>query len=436
MRYEDIDGTLRRSLTRQLVFAMTVVAGLVGITGGVAAVAEISGAVIGSGKVIVEGHPKQVQHPDGGTVRDILVQEGETVSAGQVLFGLDPTVVEANLAIVTGQIETLLAQEARLQAELAGLSAIAFPEALTNSETPDAKMLMLGQSELMAARTRSREGRYAQLTAQIAQLDEKIAALVAQKGAAEEGLSLAGEELESMQVLSDKDLLSDSQLRATRRAWIEVRAEVAALDAQIVETREEIIGRELERTQIDEQFREEVLTELDAKRSELARLREEEVAARDRRNRLEIRAPISGYLHELHVHTRGQVLSPAETLVTVVPGDGTLIVETRLPPQDIDQVYPGQTARLHFVALDQRTTPQLGATVIDVSPDASTDEATGTTFYLGRLRIAAADLERLEDQKLRPGMPVEVFIETQSRTILSYLVRPVTDQIQHAMRES
>ncbi|MFS4438002.1 HlyD family type I secretion periplasmic adaptor subunit [Paracoccaceae bacterium GXU_MW_L88] len=435
MRYDQIDQSIGRSLRKQIVIALAVIGILFGGAGSVAALAEISGAVVGMGKLIVEGRPKNVQHLDGGTVKEILVQEGQSVEAGQPLFRLDPTVVNANLSIVNSQIDTLLAQEARLEAELLNEAEITFPETLTAKDTRDAEVLMTGQRELMKARSAAREGRRNQLTAQKAQLEEKLTALQAQREAVEVSLGLAAEEMDSKAELAKKGLVRDTEFRSAKRVWTDLGADIAALDAQRAETQEEILRRDLEYAKIDEDYREEVLTILDEKRAELAQLQQEKIAAEDRRNRLSIVAPIGGQLHELAVHTEGQVISPGETLVTLIAVDGQLIVESKLPPQDVDQVYQGQSARLRFSGLDQRTTPQVNATVLDVSPDASTDEMTGNTYYLARLAIDQEALAQIEHAELRPGMPVEVFIETTPRTILSYLVKPMVDQIQHAMRE-
>ncbi|SDE30520.1 HlyD family secretion protein [Paracoccus isoporae] len=435
MRYEQIDRSLGRSLRRQIFLALAVVVILLGGGGSVAALTEISGAVVGMGKLIVEGRPKNVQHLDGGTVREILVSEGESVSAGDVLFRLDPTVVQANLRSVNSQIDALLAQESRLSAEILDQQEIAFPAELAESEDPRRIVLVKGQQELKDARAAAREGQRRQLTAQIAQLEDKITAHTAQRVATERAILLADDELESKRKLNERGLTSATELRAAERLRSDLDAEIATLDAQLSETREEILRRELERTQIDEQFREEILTMLDEKRTELARLTQEKVAAEDRMARLEIVAPIDGQLHELAVHTLGQVISPGEKLVTVVARNDRLVVETRLPPQDVDQVYRDQVARLRFPGLDQRKTPQLVGAVIDVSPDASIDEATGTSYYLARVSVAAEELARIEDSELRPGMPVEVFIETNPRAIMSYLVKPMVDQIQHAFRE-
>ncbi|NHF74387.1 HlyD family type I secretion periplasmic adaptor subunit [Paracoccus xiamenensis] len=435
MRYEKIDRSLGASLRRQLLLGFAVIVILIGGGGSVAALTEISGAVVGMGKLIVEGRPKNVQHLDGGTIREIFVREGETVEAGQVLFRLDPTVVEANLQMVNSQIDALLAQEARLTAEILDLDVIEFPDELAESDDPRRVVLVRGQKELKDARADARAGQRRQLTAQISQLNDKIKAHEAQRVATERAVVLADEELNSKKSLNERGLTSANELRAAERLRSDLDAEIATLDAQLSETREEILRRELERTQIDERFREEILTMLDEKRTELARLTQEKVAAEDRMTRLAITAPIGGQLHELAIHTLGQVISPGERLVTVVAGNDRLVVETRLPPQDVDQVYGGQTARLRFPGLDQRKTPQLIGSVIDVSPDASTDEQTGSSYFLARLSVDAEELARIQHSELRPGMPVEVFIETQPRTILSYLVKPMVDQIQHAFRE-
>lgn len=435
MRYDHIDRSIRRSLRRQILGAFAVSIVLVGGTGSVAALTEISGAVVAQGKLIVEGRPKNVQHLDGGTVREIMVEEGQSVEAGQVLFRLDPTVVKANLEIVNDQVATLEAERLRLEAELLEEGDIAFPESLLSSETPRLRALVKGQRDLMAARLAAREGQRAQLTAQIAQLQSKIGALEAQREATNAAIALADEDLADKQYLSDRGLVSDGDLRAAKRERADLDAQIASLNASLAETGDEILTRELQYAQIDEVFREEVLTRLDEVRAELARLQQERVAALDRQDRLAVRAPIAGGLHELAVHTRGQVISPGERLVTLIAQTDRLVVESRLPPQDVDQVHRGQAARLRFSGLDQRVTPQVSGSVIDVSPDASVDETTGATYFLARLAVDADQLARIEGSQLRPGMPVEVFIETQPRTIMSYLVKPIVDQVQHAFRE-
>ncbi|MBO6933291.1 MAG: HlyD family type I secretion periplasmic adaptor subunit, partial [Roseibium sp.] len=187
--------------------------------------------------------------------------------------------------------------------------------------------------------------------------------------------------------------------------------------------------------QIDESYRAEVLEQLQEARSRIAQLEEQKIAAEDELTRVEILAPRNGYVHQLSVHTIGGVISPGETVMQIVPREDQLIVEAQVRPVDIDQMAPGQNARVRFPSFDQRTTPELNATLLTVSPDLSEDERTGMTYYVARLSIDDEELDKLGEQALVPGMPVETFLKTGDRTVLSYLVKPVTDQIAHALRE-
>ena len=192
----------------------------------------------------------------------------------------------------------------------------------------------------------------------------------------------------------------------------------------------------LQLAQVDEQFYESVLVELDQKQTDIAKLQEERIAAVDRLARLDIHAPISGYVHQLELHTIGGVVTPGERLVSIIAADDELIVEAKIAPNDVDQVAANQVARLRLTGLDRRTTPELYAEVMDISADLTTDPQTGISYYVARLRIGKQDIEKIGSENLRPGMPVEVFVSTGARSILSYLVKPIVDQIQHAMRES
>lgn len=435
MRYEQIDGAISRSLRKEIRIALILCLGLVGGLGGVAATAQISGAVIGLGTLIAEGRSRQVQHPDGGIVGEILVREGDLASAGAVLFRLDGTLAQASLGIIDSQLDQLTAQEARLLAEQARTEVIAFPTDLREDEGDRAQLLITGQTALMRARKLTMDGRKAQLTEQVRQFGEQAAALAAQRQAVEENTALLDEQIEDVTRLHELGLVIDSQLTNLRRERASLIGSRAALAAEIAEVRQAVTVTELQKVQVDEEFDQGVLTELDQKRTEIARLREERIAALDRLNRLEIRAPLTGRLHELGVHTIGGVVAPGETLVRVVPADDRLIVEVKLRPIDVDQVRRAQGARVRMTGLDQRVTPPLAAKVIDVAADLTSDPQTGTTYYLTKLEISDAALAEVGAETLRPGMPVEVFIETTPRSILFYLVQPIADQMRHALRE-
>lgn len=437
MRYEDIERKITRSASRQIVSALALCVALVGGVGAAAAYAEIGGAVLGSGMVIVQGRTKHVQHRDGGIVGEILVREGQRVESGQLLFRLDDTVARASLGIVDTQLEQLLAQEARLLAEQAGgAGAIQFPRELTDSPDPRARLVMKGQEELYVSRRATRDGQKAQLAEQVGQFEEKAAALEAERAAVADNVELLREQLEDAAHLHKQNLLVDSQLITIRRENASLLGNMASLAAEIAEARQAISQAKLQLAQVDEQFYESVLVELDEKQTEIAKLREERIAAVDRLQRLDIHAPIGGYLHELEVHTIGGIVAPGDRLVSIIPADDELIVEAKIAPNDVDQVASSQEARLRLTGLDRRTTPELYADVMDVAADLTTDQQTGMSYYVARLRIDEEDIEKVGAENLRPGMPVEVFVSTGTRSILSYLVKPIADQIQHAMRES
>jgi HlyD family secretion protein len=437
MRYEDIERKITRSASRQIGSALALCVALVGGVGAAAAYAEIGGAVLGSGMVIVQGRAKHVQHRDGGIIGEIIVSEGQKVEAGQLLFRLDDTVAKASLGIVDTQLEQLLAQEARLLAEQAGGAvAIQFPSDLTESPDPRAKLVMKGQEELYVSRRATRDGQKAQLAEQVGQFEEKAAALEAERAAVADNVELLKEQLADAAHLHKKNLLVDSQLISIRRENASLLGNMASLAAEIAEARQAISHAKLQLAQVDEQFYESVLVELDEKQTEIAKLREERIAAMDRLQRLDIHAPISGYLHQLEVHTIGGIVAPGDRLVSIIPADDELIVEAKIAPNDVDQVAPSQEARLRLTGLDRRTTPELYADVMDVAADLTTDQQTGVSYYVARLRIDEEDIEKVGAENLRPGMPVEVFVSTGTRSILSYLIKPIADQIQHAMRES
>lgn len=435
MRYDDIDQTIGRSVRKQISTALLVCSGLVVGLGAVAAYAEISGAVIGSGQVIVQGRTKHVQHPDGGIVGEILAKEGDKVEAGEVLFQLDGTVARASLAIVETQLEQLLAQEARLLAEQARESEIVFPDSLIENASERVRLLIDGQRELMAARATTREGRKDQLSEQVGQYQEQIAALKAQQDAIGENIELLDEQIEDFAHLHAKGLVVDSEMTSIRRERASLVGSQAAITSEIVEIQQAVTKTELERVQVDEEFDQGILAELDEKRTEIAKLQEERVTAIDRLKRLDIRSPLTGFLHEMNVTTIGGIVSSGETLVSVIPMDDELMIEAKLSPTDVDQVTAQQTARIRLSGLNQRVTPELTGYVIDVAPDLTVEEQTGLSYYKSRLRIPEEELAKVDATQLRPGMPAEVFFETSQRTILSYLVKPISDQIQHAMRE-
>lgn len=425
------DDMLRKTVRNHLLFALAVAIVVVGGIGSWSVFTEISGAVVSSGTIVVESNIKQVQHREGGIVSDIRVKDGDSVEAGDLLLRLDDTVTRANLAVITKQLQELTAQELRLEAERDDLTTIDWPE----DRLGDLNDIERGQQMLLEARQNSKEGRKNQLEEQIRQFNQQTIGLEAQVTAKVSEIELIQEEMEDLESLFSKQLVPKSRVTALRREKARLEGEQGDLIAQIARTKESISERRIQILQIDESYRAEVLEQLQEARSRIAQLEEQKIAAEDELTRVEILAPRNGYVHQLSVHTIGGVISPGETVMQIVPREDQLIVEAQVRPVDIDQMAPGQNARVRFPSFDQRTTPELNATLLTVSPDLSEDERTGMTYYVARLSIDDEELDKLGEQALVPGMPVETFLKTGYRTVLSYLVKPVTDQIAHALRE-
>ncbi|MET1415729.1 HlyD family type I secretion periplasmic adaptor subunit [Roseibium sp. HPY-6] len=425
------DDALSKTVRSHLYFSLLVTIFVVFGIGGWATFMEISGAVVSSGTVVVESNIKQVQHREGGIVKEIKVKDGDMVEAGDLLLSLDDTVTRANLSVVTKQLRELTAQELRLEAERDELAAISWPgeriESLGDIER--------GQQLLLEARQNSKEGRKQQLEEQIRQFNKQTEGLEAQVVAKESEIELIKEELEDLGGLLNKQLVSKSRVSALRREQARLSGEYGDLIAQIARTNEAISERQIQILQIEESYRAEVLEQLQEARSRIAQLEEQKIAAEDELTRVDILAPRNGFVHQLSVHTIGGVIAPGETVMQIVPREDQLIIEAQVQPVDIDQLAPGQEARIRFPSFDQRTTPELNAKLLTVSADLSEDERTGLSYYTAKLIIDDAELKKLGSQTLVPGMPVETFLQTGERTVLSYLVKPVTDQIAHAMRE-
>lgn len=429
-------SAIDRTIRRYLLGGVAVCILLLGGAGSLAAVTEISGAVIASGKLVVDSSVKKVQHPTGGVVGEILVREGDSVKAGQVLIRLDETVTRANLAIVTKSLDEFEARLARLEAERGGTDTIAFPTSLTSRrDNPDIERAMAGEKSLFEFRRQARAGQKAQLRERIAQLAEEVSGLTEQRDAKSREIELIGSELEGMRTLWQRKLVSIDRITALERDAVRLEGEHGQLTASIAQSKGRTSEIRLQIIQIDQELRSEVATELREVQAKLSEFVERKVSAQDQLKRIDIRSPQTGVVHQLGVHTVGGVISPGELIMLIVPVTDDLTVEARVAPQDIDQLAPRQTATLRLSAFNQRITPELDGVVREISPDLSIDEQSGDSFYTVRLSLPSTELTRLKGLVLAPGMPVEVFFSTGSRTMLSYLVKPLTDQIQRAFRE-
>ena len=309
------------------------------------------------------------------------------------------------------------------------------PELLERKSDPQVARLVSDEQKLFEIRRTGREGQKAQLDEQIAELHEQSLGLEAEVGAKAAEIRLNGEELKGVQDLWDQHLIQMTRLTAMQRDAARLEGERGQLTASMAEIKGRTAELRLKILQIDEDLRTDDGKELADIRGKLSELKEKQIAAVDQLKRVDLRAPQSGYVHQLAIHTVGGVVSPGEPLMLIVPDDDALAIEGRIQPNEIDQIHMGQPVVVRFPGLSQRTTPELNGTVSLVSADLSQDDKTGAAFYMIRISLPVAEVARLGTTKLIAGMPVESFIQTQPRTVLSFLVQPMRDQLERALRE-
>ncbi len=430
------DREVSRSIRRHLMVGVIASLAMVGGAGAWASVTDLSGAVVAPGHFVVDSYVKKVQHPKGGVVGEILVGEGDEVRAGDVLMRLDATQARANLAIVTKRLNELAARLARLEAERDDLDDIAFPDwLLADEKDPEVAAAIHSESRLFQSRRDAREGQKAQLNQRIAQFEHEIAGLKAQEVAYGEGIEVLNAEISALNRLREQGIVSDQRLNGLKTQAATFggeRGEKIAFQAQsagrITETRLQIL-------QIDQDLRTEVGRELREVQAQIGEYVERKVAAEDELKRIDIVAPQSGVVHQLAVHTVGGVISPADPIMLIVPEGDDLALEVQIAPKDVDQIQIGHAALLRMTAFNLRTTPELTGFVSRIAADLATDERSGQSYYLVRVAVPQAEKEKLKSLALVPGMPAEVMIKTDDRTALSYLVKPLSDQILRAFRE-
>jgi HlyD family secretion protein len=428
-------SSAQRSIRSHLLGGLAVVALLAGGVGGLAATTELSGAVIAPGSLVVDSNVKKVQHPTGGVVGELRARDGDKVKAGDIVVRLDETITQANLAIVVKSLNELQSRLARLEAERDNVDTVVFPaELLARAGDPELARSMTGERNLFEFRKSARAGQKAQLRERIAQLKEEIQGLTGQVAAKKRETELIGQELEGVRDLWRKNLVQIQRVTALERDAARLEGERGQLIASTAQAKGKISEIELQILQIDQDLRSEVAKDLREVQGKIAELVERKVAAQDQLKRIDIRAPQNGMVHQSTVHTVGGVITPGEAIMLIVPEADVLTVEAKLAPQDIDQVRVGQTAALRFSAFNQRTTPELGGVVSRVSADLTTDQRTGAAYYVVRITLSESELARLEGLRLVPGMPVEAFIRTGERTVLSYVMKPFTDQITRSFR--
>ena len=397
--------------------------------------APFEGAVLASGAVTVESNQQAVQHLEGGIVGEIFVTEGDRVDEGQVLIALDGTAVQARLSSVEARLFELLGREARLLAERDDLDVLTVRASLADlADNPRMQSIMGSQQELMQARAASRSTQVALLNQTVLQLRRRVKGRESEIEANLKQASLLEEEMVSLQPLVEKQLVARPRIVGLQRELAQLEGAREALSAEVATTKIQIGEAQIELNQLTEGFLEQVLTELRDVQTQASELAEQRVAAQDQLTRLLVLAPRAGRVLGVQTHTLGGVISPRDPIMHIVPENDPLIARVRISPSDIDKVSPGNEAVLRFPAFSANVTPEVFGTVIKVSADALQDPVSGQFFF--EADVAIPD-DRLANQSfaLVPGMPVDASVKTESRTVLSYLLKPLGDAMSKTFRE-
>lgn len=418
------------------IVAGLLIAGLfLGSFGVWAVFAPLKSAAVAPGVVTVDTKRKTIQHLEGGIVDEIRVREGQEVRKGDVLFVLNQTRSEAELSVIMDKLHADLALKARLEAERDKADKIVFPDDLRLMEDdPDVAALMKGQVSIFEARRKSIRGQKAILRQKIAQFRSEIEGLEAQVAEQNDQIALLEDEESGLRDLFKRGMVGKQRLRELQRQIAEVRGLRSRNQAAIATNQQSIAEARLQIVDIETKQLNEVVQELRDVESEILDLRERKRALSDVLKRTEIKSPISGVAVDLRVSTPGGVVGPGEPLVDIVPKNERLIVEARVDPIDIDVVEPEMEAMVRLMSFSQRNTKPVPGTVLTISADRLVDERTGVPYYLARIALDP-EAEELSGMRITPGMPAEVMIVTGEQTPLDYLLKPLEQTIERAMRE-
>ena len=426
----DTDTLLRRQTRRTLLIALVFGAGSFAWAG----FAPLEGAITSSGTLVLENDIKSIQHPTGGVVSELFVSEGQHVAAGDLILRLDETATRANLAVIMNDLTTGIARRARLIAERDQLKKPEFPKELLDraGTEPEVASMIESERKVFESRMTSRNGQKAQLREKIGQTQKEIDGLELQRKSMDIQLRVARNELNGLRSLESRGFVPKTRITTLDREIARNDGVLGDTMSRIAQSHGRITETEIQIQQIDRDHATEVNKELRETETKVSEQRERRIAADDQLKRIEVRAPIAGILQQVTVHTIGGVIHPTDQLMMIVPDADQLIVETHVKPQDRDQLALDQTTRVRFSSFNQRTTPEVLGTVFRISGDIVRDTRTGQTYYNVGVRVPEAELAKLKGAKLAAGMPADTFFKTTDRTMMSYLLKPLTDHWQNS----
>jgi HlyD family secretion protein len=424
---------------RELVVAGAALVGIFVIGAGTwAAMAPLESAAIASGTVVSDSHRKTVQHLEGGIIGAILVHDGDSVRAGQVLIRLDDTKARTTLGALLGQLADAKARQARLLAERDALEAIDFPSDLLARVGADATLAaaIAGQRKIFETRRLLMDSKIAAIHERIAQVNEQINGHQAEIASLTKRIALLQEEIAGVEQLVSHGLERKPRLLQLQREMADMEGKRGDTLAQIAKAKQTIAESEVDILSLKHDRQKDVADELRETEKKLHELEEQSQAASDVLARTEVRAPENGTVTELRVHTPGGVVNAGEALLDLVPQADRLVVEAKVRPEDIDRVHEGLPAQVRLLPYKQRRTPPIAATVVYVSADRLVDKHSNEPYYEAKLRVDEEQLAGLGDEvKLVPGMPSEAMIKTGETTVAAYALSPILDSFHRAFGE-
>ncbi len=396
---------------------------------------KISGAVIAPATVVVESNTKKVQHQTGGTIGAIFAQDGDHVNAGDVLVRLDDTLTRANLRIISQELDRATIRLARLEAEQRNLPEIELPPGI-RARMGDVQVVALvsGERKVFESRAAALAGQKAQLKSRSQQLARQVEGLKAQQAAIDQSVVLLDGDLDDVEKLYKKRLVSKERVSGVRLDATRNHGESGRLAAAVAEAQARISETELQILQLDEQKSSEVAGELRDTEAKQTELSERMIVAENELARTDVRASQSGMIQESSVHTVGGVIGPGEVLMMIVPDTDNLVVDGLISPSRIDDVYPGQHVSIRFPAFDAGTTPVCEGSVQRISADLIKDQQRQLSYFSARIKVENRAACLTDAKVLKPGMPAEIHIRTDERSVWSYLLKPLTDQMSRAFR--
>lgn len=424
------------SVRPYIVLGFLTILALFGGIGGWAATTDLAGAVLAPGAVVVASNIKKVQHPTGGVVSQILVKNGDTVKAGDVVVRLDETVTRASLQVITKQIDELKGRVARLKAERDDAPTVVFPaDIVARINEPDIAQIITGEQTLFESQTSTTKAQKRQLDERVEGFKQEITGNTAQAASKASETRLIQKQLEALETLERQQLVSSDRMMQMRREHARIDGEMAQLAAAAGQSKGKIAEIEIQKLTLDSQGKADAVKDLREAEGKIIELTERRIAAEDQLKRVDIRSPADGIVDQMTVFTVGGVINTAEPLMMIVPQNDKLVVEAKIAPHDIDQARSHKKAVIRFPAFNQRTTPSLDGTVASISAELTKEPQTGQQYYIARIKIDDAEMLRLGTLELVPGMPAEIQIRTTERSALSYLVKPLQDAFAKSFKE-